>query len=415
MSYCEAEQDRQSSFSEENSCDPTVASCPLLEKKLVEIKWLQEHVWCSEKAKISGKTENYNDGESEQVNVIAKNDNTEVKQFDVVVCGNRFDHEWQVLDVLQKKQADKYVEEMEVDGKAKDKTTPTPLKIHFIPNVQKKRYTGGPSWCHFNLSAQEYVLKVEEDVEYVKGWGAEAVKLEDSVPASTGGLLTGSLAGYRWMKTVGVDKKYWDGAAWQVLPIEPDSSNKKTVGFYKNGSKFTSYYSLDWPENFTDWNIDAADKQQKIQGWSGKIKEVWTGEFDIRRKECASSENKCCRYKIGASATFTQKNSYTNGRLIIADGYIRSNTSLFFIDQREMTAVHEFGHYIGNLDEYEGATVDTSLNEDGAVNGIDEDSIMGANLTEVKKRHFRTVCKHFSDMVTEKISKNYTYEAVTKA
>jgi len=37
---------------------------------------------------------------------------------------------------------------------------------------------------------------------------------------------------------------------------------------------------------------------------------------------------------------------------------------------------------------------------------------MGQNMTKVKKRHFKTVCKHFASMVQTKTGKSYTYEAV---
>ena len=72
----------------------------------------------------------------------------------------------------------------------------------------------------------------------------------------------------------------------------------------------------------------------------------------------------------------------------------------------------EFGHHLGNPDEYAGAKLDTTLNDDGATNGIDANSIMGQNLTTVKKRHYRTICKHFADMVKTHHGKTYTYEAV---
>jgi hypothetical protein len=56
-------------------------------------------------------------------------------------------------------------------------------------------------------------------------------------------------------------------------------------------------------------------------------------------------------------------------------------------EPRGAVAAHEFGHHIGNSDEYAGTKVDTSLNDDGATSGIDPNSIMGQQLTKVKKRH----------------------------
>jgi hypothetical protein len=74
-------------------------------------------------------------------------------------------------------------------------------------------------------------------------------------------------------------------------------------------------------------------------------------------------------------------------------------------------AAHEFGHHIGNPDEYAGAAIDAALNDDGAVNGIDSDSIMGQNLTKVKKRHFRTICLHLTKMIRTATGREYTFEA----
>ncbi|MBC8070994.1 MAG: hypothetical protein IAG13_21900, partial [Deltaproteobacteria bacterium] len=101
------------------------------------------------------------------------------------------------------------------------------------------------------------------------------------------------------------------------------------------------------------------------------------------------------------------------GLLIIADGNIRSNDSLFFLGEPRLDmAAHEFGHHMGNPDEYAGAVLDTSLNTDGAVAGIDANSIMGQNLSTVKKRHYKTVCTHLAAMVKTQLGKTFEYEAV---
>jgi hypothetical protein len=85
---------------------------------------------------------------------------------------------------------------------------------------------------------------------------------------------------------------------------------------------------------------------------------------------------------------------------------------MFLGEPRLAVAAHEFGHHLANPDEYNGAKVDTSLNEDGAVNGIDPSSIMGAGLGAVKKRHFRTVCTHFAKIIKDTYGKSYTYQAL---
>jgi len=292
----------------------------------------------------------------------------------------------------------------------------TTLLIHYLPTLPKAEYRH--ERVHFELSAENYEIKIESDLKFVKGWGASVVKLGASVPPATGGLLDGALAwrGFRWMKKVGLTSKYWDGTAWQNLPgafVLMDSNNF-CVGFYKKDSKFVCQYGGEWPEQFTDWDITAPAKKSRITQWSNNIETTWTGKFDIKRQDC-TVDKLCCRYKVTAKVAFIDEATFSAGMMIIADGNIRSNDSLWFIDEpRVAVAAHEFGHHLGNPDEYAGAAVNATLNSDGAVNGIDPDSIMGQNLTHVKKRHFSTVCKHFSAMVKNETGKQFTYEAVSK-
>ena len=67
-----------------------------------------------------------------------------------------------------------------------------------------------------------------------------------------------------------------------------------------------------------------------------------------------------------------------------------------------------------NPDEYVNGAVDTSLNDDGAVNGIDADSIMGQNLTKVKTRHYHGFVEMNKRIIKTKYGHDYEYEAVEK-
>jgi hypothetical protein len=313
------------------------------------------------------------------------------------------------------KTGEHYAEKMELDGHAGDQKTPVPLKINFIPNLPKTAYQKDN--VHFELSAKDYEVKIEGTLKFVKGWAGEVVKLGTAVPAGTGGLLDGKLSwnGYRWMKIINKTRKYWNGSAWTDLPTGflLKDINNFAVGFYKNGTKFTCQYSGDWPEPFPDWNIDAQASKDKIKKWQDNINTTWTGKFRLKREQCKSHNNKCCSYTTKADVKFSKQTSFSSGMLIIADGNIRSNDSLFFLGETRIAmAAHEVGHHLGNPDEYAGATsVDTSLNDDGAVNGIDNDSLMGKDLTKVKKRHYRTICKHLADMVKTKTGNTYSYKA----
>ena len=115
-----------------------------------------------------------------------------------------------------------------------------------------------------------------------------------------------------------------------------------------------------------------------------------------------------------ARVRIIKQETFAEGMLIFADGNIRSNDSLWFLGETRIAmAAHEFGHHLGNGDEYAGATsVDPTLNVDGAVNGIDNDSIMGQDLTKVKKRHYRTLCTHLQSMVRTSTTRTCTYSAI---
>jgi hypothetical protein len=403
-------------FSKSTKAGSAKEKCPPKKKKIIEVKWVEQMLWCSEEATLTGKTENYGNNEKINIKIQDVKSGKKIKAFKVNVVGQGFTHKWQIVDVLPPKKGKDYEEERKVDAYAGKVKSPKPLKIGFLPEAPKKRYASGSA--RFNLTAKKHRLHIDEDIQYVKGWAASVVKLSAHAPRGTGGLLDGKLNwnGYRWMKTVGVTKKFWDGSAWKNLPrgFRLRDSNNFCVGFYKNGTKYTCQYGGDWPENFTDWNIDARAKQKTIKKWQKQINKKWTGTFKLKREECKSSKKECCRYPIITEAKFTKKNTFSSGRLVIADGNIRSNSGLFFLgDPDAGTFPHEFGHFLGNPDEYAGATsVDTSLNGDGAVNGIDSDSIMGQNMTKVKKRHFRTLAKHFAGMARDKTSKTWKYNAV---
>lgn len=133
------------------------------------------------------------------------------------------------------------------------------------------------------------------------------------------------------------------------------------VGFYQSGTTFTCQYGGTWPETFTAWSVDAPDKAKKIKTWTDNIVDTWTGKFDLKSHACKSSKKDCCRYSIKVKVAFIKQSAFGSGIIIVADGNIRSNDSLFFLDEpRVAMAAHEFGHHIGNPDEYAGAKVDTS-------------------------------------------------------
>jgi hypothetical protein len=382
-------------------------------KGVVSIEWQKPSARCSDDAAFDG-IANGMDGESLDVTV-QQRDGDFKQTVQAPVADSAITGTWTIKDLLPPTVDGHLAASVLVDALAEKKKSPEALEVKFVNTLTKVTYAKDRD--HFELAAEDAVLTVSSDIKFVPGWAASVVKLGARVPAGTGGLLDGQLTwnGYRWMKAVGVKNKYWNGTVWKDLPagFVLQDSNNFCVGFYKNGASFTCQYGGNWPESFTAWNIDAASKQNKITAWKDNIESTWTGKFVLKRKECKSTKKECCRFTTKAKVKFSKQAAFATGMLIIADGNIRSNDSLFFLDEpRIAMAAHEFGHHIGNPDEYAGAAVDTTMNGDGAVNGIDADSIMGQNLTKVKKRHYTLICKVLADSVKAEHKVTYTYEAV---
>lgn len=378
---------------------------------VARVVWRATEAWCSEQVKCEVECGELN--QSLPVTLEFQNASTGFVYKAVEYSAETQLHEetFDVLDILPQKEGDKYLDKVNINASANSVVSETPLAVKQIINLPKSDYS--QQRTHFSLEVKELNVMISRGISFVKGWGGKVVKLGNSVPATTGGLLDSTFGykGYRWMK----NDTFWDGTAWQPLPtgFVMDDSVNFDVGFYKTGSTFTSQYGGTWPESFVDYDLKAPARQNKIRDWANNIGSTWSGAFYLRRKACQSSDPACCRFSTSAAAAFTEQTVFAAGMLIIADGNGRSNDSLFYLGETRLAvAAHEFGHHLGNPDEYAGAAVDTGLNTDGATNGIDPDSIMGQNLTKVKARHYRTICKHLSTMVKTAYGITAEYTAV---
>jgi hypothetical protein len=383
-------------------------------RRIGSVRWVTAEAWCSDTATLAGATQNYADDELIEIG-LDQRQGARHQSLSATVSGDAFAVDWTVQEVLPASQGKHLTPRLSMDAHAGGHTSPRPLTINFITQLEQVAHRSGRS--HFTLSLEDDVVQVGGAIRYVAGWGGEVVKLVDQVPADTGGLLDGQLRwpGYRWMKRAGERKLFWDGETWQDLPVSMSlaENNRFSVGFYRRGSDFVCQYGGSWPESFQDWTIDAADKRGRIKDWESNIHVTWTGKFDLKRQDCRSRDQRCCRYSIDAAVRFEREPQYSPGMMIVADGNIRSNDSLLFLGEpRISVAAHEFGHHLGNRDEYSCEGVDKSLNADGAVAGIDPHSIMGQNMSAVKARHFDEIRQVFTRAVANAFGKPYNYWVV---
>jgi hypothetical protein len=171
---------------------------------------------------------------------------------------------------------------------------------------------------------------------------------------------------------------------------------------------------LKWPDPIPAWGpTETTLASTTLPTWTTNINATWTNKFDLKSKECRSTDTKCCRYKTKASVTFVQV-ATLGSVIVLAANKGRSNAKVWSMgDNRAGMPPHEFGHHLGNPDEYAGGVgVDASVNTDGATAGIDPNSIMGSGLSTVKRRHYNTICLQLKAMVSTQYARTYTYAAV---
>jgi hypothetical protein len=382
-------------------------------------RWKWANAYCTDRVALEIVIVGYPPETPARIRIIHVNDSnaeTEIETIDATLSGGRIEAQWNARGASATTLSGRIVFRASLSILPSPIDSSNALNLQRISDLPKTPYASGRS--HFDLTLDSNTARIESDIRFVKGWGGAIVRLQGFVPNSTGGVIAGfQLRGQcRWMKQVGTTRKYWDGSAWQNLPsgFTLQDGNNVCVGFYRSGDNYVCQYGGQWPEAFADYNIDSETNRNKVDAWKNNVNTTWTGKHYIKRTGCSSAVVECCRYSVQARVRMLKQDSFTAGMLIVANGNIRSNDSLWFLGETRIAmAAHEFGHHLGNGDEYAGATsVDTSLNGDGAVNGIDADSIMGSNLTKVKKRHYRTLCLHLQSMVRTATTRTFTYSAI---
>ncbi len=381
-------------------------------------QWLRPTVRCGEAVAIEVVISGHPPITPARIDVCFVSDDGSETKFDEIpaaVIGGRLYTIWNARGAADDKLDGNIRFKVHTDLVAEAAASSNLLQLRRMPDLASAHFDESRS--HFDVATNDRTVKISSNIKYLKGWGASVVNLGASAPQGNAGAVAAfNVQGgpYWWMKQVRGRNKYWNGNAWVNLPrrFVLHDGNNFCVGFYKQGNNYTCQYGGTWPERFADWNIDSPPNRRRITQWRDNIITTWNNKFDIKRRGCQSGADWCCRYQTEFDVSFEKKNALSAGTLIVAPGNIRSNDSLWFLaEPRLAVAAHEFGHHLGNPDEYAGAAIDASLNGDGAVNGIDADSIMGQNLTHVKWRHFRTICRHLAQMVKDQTGLDYRYRA----
>jgi hypothetical protein len=90
--------------------------------------------------------------------------------------------------------------------------------------------------------------------------------------------------------------------------------------------------------------------------------------------------------------------------------WVLIDRKMFYGEPRIAMGAHEVGHLLGQPDEYPGGAVDTAVNGDGTVDGIDGTTLMGSFLNDesknqIKKRHYSNFSP-MAELLMEKLGRN---------
>ncbi len=394
-------------------------------RQFLTIEWIEVETWCSEPATLRGTTQGYTDGDTESADVRNTSDGATQRGVTLTINDDAFSQPFDVINLLPRRSGSNYETERTLDATCKGQTTPTAIRLRFIPNLTQTHCSIGRA--HFDMKVENYEVKCIGTINYVQGWMHWIIQLGASVPAGTGGDIglnwpanPGSFGGggWRYAKDTATGRVYWDGSAWVPVPATwTDPANIRLYGisvWQEGTTRRTQFGTLQWPDPIPAWGpTENSLAATTLPTWTTNIDNTWTNKFDLKRQECRSTEDLCCRYKTRTTVSFVQVATLGTG-IVLAANFGRSNAKVWSMgDNRAGMPPHEFGHHLGNPDEYAGGVgIDTSVNTDGATAGIDPNSIMGSGLSTVKRRHYNTVCQHLAAMVSAQYGRSYTYAAV---
>jgi len=396
-------------------------------RQIESIEWAEAETWCSEPATLQGTARGYERGETEFANIRDATDGSTLDAAMLTMRGASFREPYDVVDLLPRKLGANYEAERSLNASAALATTPRPIRLRFLPNLALEHCSIGVA--QFDMMVLNHEVIIENTIFYVEGWLNSIIQLDAHVPPGTGGDIginfgaprPGQVSGGGWRYCKEVTTRgrttehYWDGATWTPVPrrwSNPRDTKLLPCAIWLEGaSPKTSYGSLPWPDPIPVWGpADRAHANLVLSQWTRDVNSAWSHKFSLKRRECRSTHSDCCSYKVRVNVKFVPVATLGSG-IVLAANDARSDSGAWSLrDPDAAMPVHEFGHHLGNPDEYRGASINPALNTDGARRGIDRNSIMGDNMTVVKRRHFNVIGHHMAAMVHHQVGRAWHFD-----
>lgn len=392
-------------FSKDPVGEP-IATCPLKDKKLLSVEWDKDEAMCGDDVVLKGTARNYDDNTNGTACVFNSG-----KKIDAIKAKgqNSFILPWKVKDVVFKGQSmpDKYELDAELSACGEKVKSTKPLILKRVPDhgddsISWSLTAGIYGWkAAFRISIVKDVINVKQTLQIKKAWLGKWISFDQVLD---------SRSGWGWVKKVGASWQYYDTSStpktWKNLPRAISGYTIKNVVFIKSGSDYVSRDNAanKWPESF----VEPANYAQKKTDWLANIHSVWDNKFVIKRKNCESSNDKCCKWKLKFKVNWSDTAGDKLIYAIWAQGWERSNAKDWYLTEDRLgVAGHECGHLLGAYDEYTGGAV-------AATNKIEDESIMGQNLTKAKPRHLKELGEKVAEKINGWIGKSWEFEIKDK-
>ncbi|PRP97582.1 Phage-related baseplate assembly protein [Enhygromyxa salina] len=389
---------------------------------VTSLAWIDEEAWCGETAELAIEAADNSPGARAGLWLVDAMDGSTLQG------GIGFDlrdgtHKTEIYDILPRLAGGQREKDRLVHGFALTQRTPSPLRVRFLSDLPASTQTIGEQ--SFTLSVSNYTVKIRGTIRYVRAWMYYIINVSGCMPDVTPGRIGGRCYGttnWWYCKKVAPEKfVFWNGAQWLPVPnswTDPHGVNLYGTAVWREpyGVVATQHGQSPWPDPLPSEQRPAADVSAALDRWKNAIGSTWSGKHQLGRVECGSPFiPECCRLNVEFNVDFVETDVRMGRTIVVADNTARANVRAWPLSSVDNVAAHEFGHLLGNPDEYIGATsVDSSVNGDGAVNGIDTDSIMGKDQDVVRLRHYQTICDALSRAVMQKLGKQWTFKPERK-
>ncbi|MFK5950504.1 MAG: hypothetical protein QM500_17260 [Methylococcales bacterium] len=383
----------------DNVCTP--------EQELISVTWSINEAMCGDEVTLNGSAQNFPPSTDATADIT--NDKSSISTLNTQ-GQDSFSLPWKVKNAVfsGNSMPDKLELFASLNALGQSVKTPHPLIIKRVPDKPDEAISWDLSsapyeWtASFRIAIEKNILHVKQTIQVKQAWLGKWLSFDQALDERSD---------WGFIKKEATTWKFWDTAAtpnkWVNLPRTIDNYTVNPIVFIKSGNKYVDRNDADniWPEAF----IVPTNYDTKKQAWLDNIHAVWDNKFILKHKTCGSSDAKCCSWDIRVKVNWSNASGDKTIYIISAQDWERSNAQDWYLSEERLgVAAHECGHLLGAYDEYNGGANDTSTNL------IDDNSIMGSNLSIAHSRHLNEMRDQIKSKINVWTGKSWDFEIKAK-